>query len=95
MLRNNTVSDQHEFFPIGNTPAICLTQEIPPRKDADVLLLGCGDVRHILFTTHCQVRHCRLDFTRCDIQPAILGEQSYSLQEMIDKILTARSASRV
>lgn len=41
------------FYPIGNTPAVCLTQGLPPEKKADILLLGCGDVRHILFTLHC------------------------------------------
>jgi hypothetical protein len=40
------------FYPIGNTPAVCLTQALPPEKKADILLLGCGDVRNILFTVH-------------------------------------------
>ena len=40
------------FYPIGNTPAVSLTQNFPPEKKADVLLLGCGDIRHILFTIH-------------------------------------------
>ncbi|GAB7350551.1 hypothetical protein MBLNU459_g1132t2 [Dothideomycetes sp. NU459] len=38
------------FYPIGNTPAVCLTQDLPNDKGADILLLGCGDVRSILFT---------------------------------------------
>jgi hypothetical protein len=41
------------FYPIGNTPAVCLTQDLPQDKKADILLLGCGDVRNILFTTYC------------------------------------------
>jgi len=40
-------------YPIGNTPAVCLTQGLPPESKADILLLGCGDVRNILFTVHC------------------------------------------
>jgi len=40
------------FYPIGNTPAVSLTQSIPPNVPADILLLGCGDVRSILFTNH-------------------------------------------
>ncbi|KAK5010551.1 hypothetical protein LTR28_009200 [Elasticomyces elasticus] len=40
------------FYPIGNTPAVCLTQDLPYEQAADVLLLGCGDVRNILFTIH-------------------------------------------
>ena len=40
------------FYPIGNTPAVCLTSELPPEQSADILLLGCGDVRNILYTTY-------------------------------------------
>src|SRR5205823_4199143 len=32
--------------------ATCLTQDLPPEQKADILLLGCGDARNILFTTH-------------------------------------------
>ncbi|KAK4099254.1 hypothetical protein N658DRAFT_475678 [Parathielavia hyrcaniae] len=39
------------FYPFGNTAAVCLTQALPPEKKADMLLLGCGDVRNILFTS--------------------------------------------
>lgn len=42
-----------DFYPMGNTPAMCLAQGLPPEKKADILLLGCGDPRNILFTTHC------------------------------------------
>lgn len=51
------------FDPIGNTPAVSLTQDLPPQKNADVLLLGCGDVRHILFTIHTEhLAHTRRSF---------------------------------
>jgi len=40
------------FYPIGNTPAVCLTQDLPCEQGADILLLGCGDVRNILFSTY-------------------------------------------
>jgi hypothetical protein len=40
------------FYPLGNTPAVCLTQDLPPEDGADILLLGCGDVRNILYTTY-------------------------------------------
>jgi len=40
------------FYPLGNTPAVSLTQALPPEKKADVLLLGSGDIRHVLFTVH-------------------------------------------
>ncbi|KZT67466.1 hypothetical protein DAEQUDRAFT_694144 [Daedalea quercina L-15889] len=69
---------KHFFYPIGNTSAICLTQDLPVEQTADVLLLGCGDPRNILYTAYADfssqtddVR--RLDFTCCDIEPAILA----------------------
>lgn len=52
MLRNTVVNTVNFFYPIGNTPAVCLTQDLPPEQDASVLLLGCGDARNILFTTY-------------------------------------------
>lgn len=40
------------FYPIGNTPAVCLTHPLPPEQDAHLLLLGCGDARNVLFTVY-------------------------------------------
>lgn len=40
------------FYAVGNTPAVCLTQYLPPDQDAALLLLGCGDARNILFTAY-------------------------------------------
>lgn len=40
------------FYAAGNTPAVCLTQSLPPEQDAALLLLGCGDIRNILFTVY-------------------------------------------
>jgi len=40
------------FYPIGNTPPVCLTQGLAPEEPADILLLGCGDPRNILETVH-------------------------------------------
>lgn len=40
------------FYPLGNTPAVCLTQDLPREQNANVLLLGCGDVRNVLFTCY-------------------------------------------
>ncbi|KAH9831606.1 uncharacterized protein C8Q71DRAFT_881712 [Rhodofomes roseus] len=69
---------KHFFYPIGNTSATCLTQDLPVEQAADVLLLGCGDIRNILYTVyadlHPHVGNTReLDFTCCDIEPAILA----------------------
>ena len=38
------------FYPIGVTPANCLTEQLPPGERANCLLLGSGDPRDILFT---------------------------------------------
>ena len=40
------------FYPLGNTPAVSLSQGLPSEREADILLLGSGDLRHILFTVH-------------------------------------------
>ena len=64
------------FYPVGNTPAVSLTQDLPAREKADLLLLGCGDLRHILFTINNEqeVRdQRRLDFTCCDVDTAVIG----------------------
>ncbi|GAW19667.1 hypothetical protein ANO14919_091560 [Xylariales sp. No.14919] len=52
MLTPALINIQSFFYPIGNTPAISLTQSLPPGDLANILLLGCGDVRNILFTVH-------------------------------------------
>lgn len=40
------------FYATGNTPAVNLAQSLPPEKDGTCLLLGCGDVRNVLFTAY-------------------------------------------
>jgi hypothetical protein len=40
------------FYPIGNTTPNDLTITLRPSEDADILLLGCGDIRNVLFTLH-------------------------------------------
>ncbi|KII85956.1 hypothetical protein PLICRDRAFT_56433 [Plicaturopsis crispa FD-325 SS-3] len=69
------------YYPVGNTPPVCLTQHLSPEEDADVLLLGCGDPRHVLYTIFAsgadQVNAARrLDFTCCDVEPAILARNA-------------------
>jgi Domain of unknown function (DUF4470) len=38
------------FCPIRIKSAISLTQDLPPEKDANILLLGDGDLGNVLFT---------------------------------------------
>ncbi|PPQ71587.1 hypothetical protein CVT26_010555 [Gymnopilus dilepis] len=40
------------FYPIGNTPPTCFTQDLAPELRADVLLLACGDPRSIFYTVY-------------------------------------------
>lgn len=81
------------FYPIGNTPAVSLTQDLPPKKKADLLLLGCGDVRHILFTVHTE-QHGRdprpLDVTCCDVDTAVIGmttDSNFRFKKLMRKII--------
>jgi hypothetical protein len=46
------------FYPIGNTPATCLTRNLAREDRGDLLLLACGDVRNILFTLYSEQNNC-------------------------------------
>ncbi|KAJ1303001.1 hypothetical protein OPQ81_011203 [Rhizoctonia solani] len=66
------------FYPIGNTGAVSLTQDLSPEQSsADILLLGCGDPRNILFTLYSELTvgqgARQIDITCCDIEPAVLA----------------------
>ncbi|QRV91846.1 MYND Zn-finger protein [Ceratobasidium sp. AG-Ba] len=83
------------FYPIGNTAAVSLTQDLSPEQSADILLLGCGDPRNILFTLFADVnaptRPRKLDVTCCDLEPAILARNTLlfallEAKEPIDQI---------
>lgn len=52
MLTPSLVAPITPLYAIGNTPAVSLTRCLPQGVDADILLLGCGDVRHILYTAY-------------------------------------------
>ncbi|KAJ8130454.1 hypothetical protein O1611_g3175 [Lasiodiplodia mahajangana] len=71
------------FYPIGNTPAVSLTQSLPPDASADILLLGCGDVRNMLFTSHIDGRE--MDITCCDNQKAVIARNILLLSLIIDR----------
>ena len=72
---------------MGQTSAVSLTQDLPPGKQANCLVLGNGDARNILFTlfndqnngTLCCVSSLMTgfsrvyDFTCCDVEPAVIG----------------------
>lgn len=54
MLTPSTLNPCSPFYAIGNTPAVGLARSVPHGVDADILLLGCGDVRHILYTAYAE-----------------------------------------
>ena len=51
------------FYLLGNTNPNNLTQILLLGVDANILLLGCGDVRNILFTLYCSVLRYELNST--------------------------------
>ncbi|KAJ3510650.1 hypothetical protein NMY22_g15914 [Coprinellus aureogranulatus] len=61
------------FYPIGNTSAVSVTADLVPEEPANVLLLGCGDPRNILHTVATETHDRPLDFTTCDVEPAVLA----------------------
>ncbi|KAG2360664.1 hypothetical protein BDR07DRAFT_1461887 [Suillus spraguei] len=77
------------FYPIGNTSAVCLTQDLCPSERADVLLLGCGDPRHILYTVYTNSTGLqasrKLDFTCCDMESAVIARNAILFTLLADK----------
>ncbi|KIW74850.1 hypothetical protein Z517_11620 [Fonsecaea pedrosoi CBS 271.37] len=82
------------FYPIGNTPAVHLTRGLPYKQSANILLLGCGDVRNILFTVYSDQRSGRkLDVTCCDIEPAVIARNILLLTLLLDDVDGSNDAS--
>jgi Domain of unknown function (DUF4470) len=50
MLYPVDASARTDFSPIRFEPSTSFIQDIPPGKNVNCLLLGCGDPRNILFT---------------------------------------------
>jgi hypothetical protein len=75
MLTSTYVNIRSFSYPIGNTPAANLLRDLRPGKEpVEILALGCGDVRNILFTLWSQQHNtCKINFTTCDSDPAVLG----------------------
>ncbi|KAL1730978.1 hypothetical protein EV714DRAFT_236376 [Schizophyllum commune] len=65
---------QSFFYAIGNTSAEVLSDSLPPEERLDLLLLGCGDPRNILYTVYSDASagSRAYDITCCDVEPAIL-----------------------
>ncbi|CZT09134.1 uncharacterized protein RAG0_13991 [Rhynchosporium agropyri] len=83
------------FYPIGNTPCVCLTQDLPPEDDARILLLGCGDIRNILFTAYADAAPLTrsMDITSCDHEDAIIARNVLALTLMLDDVSDQQHSS--
>ncbi|KAI1464937.1 uncharacterized protein F4812DRAFT_462259 [Daldinia caldariorum] len=88
MFTPTTIPYFTQFYPIGNTPAASLTRGLPQGLDADILLLGCGDVRDILFTAYSERGFLarKLDITCCDIETAIIARNVLLFTLLVDDI---------
>jgi hypothetical protein len=63
-MSHPTLWPKEFYYPVGNTAAVCLTDNLPPEKSANVLLLGCGDPRNILYTLYADPLIRELRFPR-------------------------------
>lgn len=83
------------FYPFGNTPARLLTRQFPPHlATCRILLLGCGDPRHVLFTAwshslSSSYRTIQLDVTMCDMDSSILARNLVLFKLVLDKAVSA------
>ncbi|CAD0107439.1 unnamed protein product [Aureobasidium uvarum] len=76
------------FYPIRNTPAVNLLRDHVPGVDSvEILAIGCGDVRNILFTIWSEQRRaCKLNFTACDFDAAVLAITHDPTSELIERL---------
>ncbi|TFK74177.1 hypothetical protein BDN72DRAFT_813437 [Pluteus cervinus] len=74
------------LYAIGNTTPVNLCQSLPPKLSSQVLLLGCGDPRNILYTLSVSSKSPRShDFTCCDVEPAILARNVLIFSLIVDQ----------
>ncbi|KAB5528061.1 MYND finger [Coniochaeta sp. 2T2.1] len=81
MLTPTVIATKNLFYDLGNTPAQCMTRHLPQGVDVDILLLGCGDVRHVLFTAYSEpgFPSRKIDFTCCDYSDYIVARNALFL----------------
>ncbi|KAL2145727.1 hypothetical protein VTI28DRAFT_6422 [Corynascus sepedonium] len=67
-------------------PAVSLTEDLPQGVDADILLLGCGDVRDILYTVFVErgLPERELDFTVCDVDEFVIARNVLLFTILLD-----------
>eukprot|EP01041_Mallomonas_annulata_P003012 gene3012-5902_t len=87
VLLNNSALN---FYPLGSSPAKFLLERVPiDAVRANILLLGCGDSRHILFTCVNNLLNGKklslmLDVTMCDMEPSIHARNIIFSKTIID-----------
>ncbi|TFK74181.1 hypothetical protein BDN72DRAFT_103975 [Pluteus cervinus] len=72
------------LYAIGNTTPVDLCQYLPPKLPSQILLLGCGDPRNILYTLSVSDPRSH-DITCCDVEPAILARNVLIFSLIMDK----------
>ncbi|XP_046553202.1 uncharacterized protein LOC124262714 [Haliotis rubra] len=70
----------YEYYPIGNTRSMDVTHGCQVAEECNILLLGCGDIRHVLHTMHVlhedgttKAKNQTINFHINDIEDGILG----------------------
>ncbi|KAJ7058836.1 hypothetical protein C8F01DRAFT_283412 [Mycena amicta] len=88
MARPLVFQNIHYFYAIGNTAAVSLLRDVPPEQHVDLLLVGCGDPRNVLFSIYDDEDNFnrRLDFTCSDIDPAILARNVIMYTMLADNV---------
>ncbi|KAJ3114912.1 hypothetical protein HDU96_001469 [Phlyctochytrium bullatum] len=92
MLTPSVIERLRLFHPSGTTPATNLAQFSTLEDDLSLLLLGCGDVRNILFTVYSDTgsefgMRRTLDFTCCDDMPEIVARNTLLLTMIMDGVV--------
>ncbi|KAF4512046.1 hypothetical protein G6O67_001231 [Ophiocordyceps sinensis] len=95
MLTPTVANRLNWLYAAGNTPATSLTRSIPHGQDADILTLGCGDLRNILFTAYVErgLVARKLDITCCDYDERIIGRNIILLTLILDGDAEVNEAS--
>ncbi|THW07839.1 hypothetical protein D6D03_02944 [Aureobasidium pullulans] len=84
------------FYPFGNTPAVNFLRDYRPSNsdNVDILALGCGDARNLLFSLWSEHKGngCKFNFTVCDLNPAVFARNIFLLSAIQTLSLDAGDA---
>ncbi|THZ83132.1 hypothetical protein D6C84_05200 [Aureobasidium pullulans] len=84
------------FYPFGNTPAVNFLRDYRPSNsdNVDILALGCGDARNLLFSLWSEHKGngCKFNFTICDLNPAVFARNIFLLSAIQTLSLDAGDA---